>query len=134
MLTRLKQWAANLKREVVALWFANRDPRTPLAIRLCAALVIAYALSPIDLIPDFIPVVGFLDELILLPAALWLILRFMPTEVMASARRQADDWLAAGNHVPRSVFGFAIVLLLWLLLLWFAWWAWRQMLLDQQPV
>lgn len=130
MLARLKQWAANLKREIVALWFANRDPRTPLAIRLFAVLVIAYALSPIDLIPDFIPVLGFLDELVLLPAALWIILRFMPTGVMAAARRQADDWLAAGNRVPRSVLGLVIVLLLWLLLLSFAWWAWQQMLLD----
>ncbi|MEX0959436.1 MAG: YkvA family protein [Burkholderiales bacterium] len=130
MLARLKQWAANLKREIVALWFANRDPRTPLAIRLFAVLVIAYALSPIDLIPDFIPVLGFLDELILLPVALWIILRFMPTEVMASARRQADGWLAAGNCAPRSVLGLMVVIVLWLLILWFAWWAWRQMLLD----
>lgn len=130
MLTRLRRWAARLKREVVALWFANRDARTPLAIKLFAVLVIAYALSPIDLIPDFIPVLGFLDELILLPIALWIILRFMPTEVMDSARNRADEWLAAGNQIPRSVLGLAIVLMLWVLLLWFAWWAWQKILLD----
>jgi len=89
MWQQLKAWAGALKREVAALYLATRDPRTPAAARWLALAVIAYALSPIDLIPDVIPVLGYLDDLLLLPLGLWLCLRLIPDAVMQDCRRQA---------------------------------------------
>ena len=91
--TWLDRWRARvkaLKREVVAVALAARDPRTPWAARLLVLAVVAYAVSPIDLIPDFIPVIGFLDELLLLPLALMLAIRLVPPDVIAEARAKAD--------------------------------------------
>ena len=86
MLEPLKRWARALKRDVIALWLAARDPRVPLAAKLVAGAVAAYALSPIDLIPDFIPVLGYLDDLLIVPAGIWLALRLIPAELMAELR------------------------------------------------
>lgn len=130
LLARLKHWAARLKREIAALWFACRDKRTPWAVKALAVLIVGYALSPIDLIPDFIPVLGYLDDLILLPAAIWLTIRLLPPPVLESARQRADEWIAGGHRIPRSAVGLAIVVVLWLLLLWVLWWVWKQPLLD----
>lgn len=121
MFERLKTWAANLKRDVVALWFAGRDPRTPVLAKLLAIAIVAYALSPVDLIPDFIPVVGYLDDLIILPVAIWIVLRLVPDRVLAQSREKAEQWLAAGQRLPRSIFGLAIIGGLWLLGLWLLW-------------
>ena len=108
-LTRLRTWARSLKREVVALWLAARDPRVPWAAKLVAAAVAAYALSPIDLIPDFIPILGLLDDLLLVPLGIWLALRLIPTALMAEFRQAA-----AGRDRPRSTAGLVLVLLVWL--------------------
>ena len=102
MLGRLRPWAAALKRDVLALWFAYRDPRTPLPAKLLAMLIVAYALSPIDLIPDFIPVLGYLDELVLLPGAIYLAIRLVPEPVLADGRTRAAAWIEARNAEPRS--------------------------------
>ncbi len=106
----MREKAHSLKRETLALYIAVRDPRTPLAARIVAALVVAYAISPIDLIPDFIPVIGFLDDLILLPLGIALCLRLIPKEVMAEARVRAEGELAQ----PRSYTAAVIIVLLWL--------------------
>jgi uncharacterized membrane protein YkvA (DUF1232 family) len=118
---RLREWARALKRDVVALWFAYRDPRTPLLPRLLAMAIVGYALSPIDLIPDFIPVLGFVDEVILLPGAIWLTLKLIPADVLAAARERARDWLADRNPKPKNWVAAAIVVIVWLVLLWLAW-------------
>ena len=86
----LKDRARALKREVTALGLAVQDPRTPWYARVLAVAVIAYALSPIDLIPDFIPVLGYLDDLLLVPAGIALVIRLIPAEVMAEARLRGD--------------------------------------------
>jgi uncharacterized membrane protein YkvA (DUF1232 family) len=86
MIERLKQWAKALKRDVTLLWLAARDPRTPLAAKLVAGFVAAYAFSPIDLIPDFIPVFGLLDDLLLVPAGIWLAMRLIPTNLRDELR------------------------------------------------
>ena len=86
----VRAWARRLKRDVVALWIAARDPRTPLAAKLVAGAVAAYALSPIDLIPDFIPILGYLDDLIIVPAGIWLALRLIPASLMMEFRSQAE--------------------------------------------
>jgi uncharacterized membrane protein YkvA (DUF1232 family) len=91
MMEGLRQWARALKRNVMLLWLAARDPRTPFAAKLLAGCVAAYALSPIDLIPDFIPVIGLLDDLLLVPAGIWLALRLIPPGLRDELREAARD-------------------------------------------
>jgi uncharacterized membrane protein YkvA (DUF1232 family) len=110
MAGRLARWARALRRESLALWYAARDPRTPWYAKAIAALVVAYAFSPLDLIPDPIPVLGYLDDLVIVPAGLWLALRLVPDEVMAAARARA----AAADERPVSRAGAAAVVLVWL--------------------
>jgi len=88
--TSLKTWARNLQRDVVALWIAARDPRVPWYAKALAGAVAAYAFSPIDLIPDFIPVLGYLDDLFIVPAGIWLVIRLIPDALMAEFRAEAD--------------------------------------------
>jgi uncharacterized membrane protein YkvA (DUF1232 family) len=87
---RLKDWARAIKRDVVALYIAGRDPRVPRYVKLAAMAIAAYALSPIDLIPDFIPVLGYLDEVILLPVAIALVIRMIPDPLMTEFRAEAQ--------------------------------------------
>ena len=103
--------ARRLKREVRALYLAYRDPRTPWYGRMLAALVVAYALSPIDLIPDPIPVLGYLDDLILIPLGVALALRMIPREVMAECRARAQAEEALGLPVNRAA--AAIIVVIW---------------------
>ena len=117
---RLKIWAAALKREVMTLWFACRDPRTPWYARVLAMLIVAYALSPIDLIPDFIPVLGYLDELILLPAGIYLVLKLVPAEALADARARAQAWVDSRKPKPRNWIAAAAIVLVWVVVLWAA--------------
>lgn len=109
-LQRARQWACGLKRDVVAVYLAARDRRTPWAVRVLAVAVAAYALSPIDLVPDFIPVLGYLDDLLIVPLGLMLVLRLLPPQVLADARVHAAQLLAR----PRSYAAAALVVLLWL--------------------
>lgn len=88
-LSSLGNWARVAKQQTLVAYFAARDPRTPWLARMLALLVAAYALSPIDLIPDFIPVLGFLDDLVIVPMGLLLVLRLIPEEVKDSARERA---------------------------------------------
>ena len=99
-----------LRRDVVALWFALRDPRTPRAARVLGWLIVGSALSPIDLIPDFIPVLGYLDDLVLLPLGIALVLRMIPAPVMAAARARA----ALHDARPRNWVAAALIVLLWI--------------------
>lgn len=121
MLHRIREWARAIKRDVHALWLAARDPRTPWYAKALAMGVAAYALSPIDLIPDFIPVLGYLDDAILVPLGIMLVVRLMPPELMAEYRAAA----AAAEGKPVSRAGAAFIVALWLLaaasLLWWFW-------------
>ena len=108
----LKHWAQQIRQQTLTVYFAARDPRTPLPVRLLALCVAAYALSPIDLIPDFIPVIGFLDDLLIVPLGLALVVRLTPPEVIETARQQAAHM--AGR--PVSYAAAAAIVLLWLLL------------------
>src|SRR3954467_11807677 len=109
-MNRLRDWARALKRDVVAVWIAARDPRVPWYAKALAIAVAAYALSPIDLIPDFIPVIGYLDDLIIVPLGIWLVVRLVPDEVMAECRARAD---AAGER-PVSKAGMIAIIVLWI--------------------
>lgn len=112
-LAQAKNWAKRLKREVVALWLAARDPRVPLAAKLVAGCVAAYALSPIDLIPDFIPVLGYLDDVILVPLGIMLAVKLVPQVLMTEFRGQA----ALREGRPTSRVGLIAILAIWLLCL-----------------
>ena len=104
-MSTLKSWKARarlIKGDVIALSFAVRDPRVPWYAKVVAACVVAYALSPIDLIPDFIPVLGYLDDLVLVPFGVWLVVRLIPADVLAECRarahrvsRRARSWVVA---------------------------------------
>ena len=121
MWRRLKDWARAIRRDVHALWLAALDPRTPWYARACALAIAAYALSPIDLIPDFVPVLGYLDEVILLPPAILLAVRLVPPELMAEHRAAAAR--AAAKPVSRA--GAAVIVGLWLVAATaLVWWFW----------
>ncbi len=111
MWARLKDWARRLRRDATALWLAARDPRVPFAVKALAALVAAYALSPIDLIPDFIPVLGFLDEVILLPIAIAGLSRLIDPTIMAEHRAAAETLAVR----PVSFAGAAMIAVIWTL-------------------
>jgi uncharacterized membrane protein YkvA (DUF1232 family) len=112
MLNRLKARARELKREAYAIYIAARDPRTPWYAKALIFFVVAHTFSPIDLIPDFIPILGYLDDLIITPGGLWLAVRLIPPEVMADAR------VAAATHdVDRSTgrVGALLIILAWII-------------------
>jgi uncharacterized membrane protein YkvA (DUF1232 family) len=119
---RLKGWARVLKTEAYALYLAARDPRTPWYAKLLAGLVVAYTFSPIDLIPDFIPLLGYLDDLLIVPAGIGLALKLIPADVMSEKRDQARVLVDAQK--PVSWGAAVVIILLWLALL-----AWVGMLI-----
>ena len=99
-----------LKRETLALYLAARDPRVPFFVKILVGIIVAYALSPIDLIPDFIPVLGYLDDLILLPLAIWFVLKLIPKDIMDECRAKA----ALMSEAPMSRAGAIGIGLLWI--------------------
>ncbi|MBE0703472.1 MAG: DUF1232 domain-containing protein [Afipia sp.] len=111
MIKTLRNWAKSVKRDVITLYLAGRDSRVALPAKLAALIVAAYALSPIDLIPDFLPIIGYLDDLFIVPLGIALALRMIPPELLSELRREAAKRLAAR---PRSSAGAAMVLALWI--------------------
>jgi len=120
MFEKLKAWARALMRDVLAIYIAVRDPRIPLGVKLLALATVAYVFSPIDLIPDFIPIIGYLDDLVLVPMAIWVILRLTPEIVIAECRVKAKKQFVENEAV--SVFGTAIVVMIWVLFGFGVWW------------
>lgn len=116
---RLRQKAKLLKTDIIALWFAYRDGRTPWYAKLWAAMVVGYAFSPIDLIPDFIPVLGYLDDVILLPLGIMFAIRLIPKEVLIDSRGKAQVWFEEKRGKPKNWFAAILILLLWAALLLF---------------
>ncbi len=121
MAGRLRQWARVIKRDVHALYLASRDPRVPWYAKVLALLVAGYALSPIDLIPDFIPVLGYLDDVILVPLGVLAVVKLIPPELMAEHRELA----AAAQERPVSRVAAAVIACLWIasvaLVVWLVW-------------
>ena len=115
----LRRWAGRLKSETYALYMAYRDPRVPWYARLFAALVVGYAFSPVDLIPDVIPVLGYLDDLVLVPLGVALAVRMIPDEVLAESRQRAREMVERGER-PVSRAAAVVIVLLWLALAVFA--------------
>jgi uncharacterized membrane protein YkvA (DUF1232 family) len=111
MLRDLKRWARRLKRDVHAIYLAARSPRVPWHAKVIAIAVAGYALSPVDLIPDFIPVLGYVDDLIIVPLGIWLVLALIPEEVMAEYRAIADK----AETRPRSNAAAMTIVAVWIL-------------------
>jgi uncharacterized membrane protein YkvA (DUF1232 family) len=120
MMDRLKRWARAIKTDVVALWLAARDPRTPWYAKAVAGLVAAYALSPIDLIPDFIPVLGYLDDLLIVPAGILIAVRLVPAALMVEFREEARRRDRPGSRAG-ALFIVAVWILCAALLIWLFW-------------
>ena len=106
----MKNWARLVERDIHALYLCSRDPRVPWHAKALAIFVAAYALSPIDLIPDFVPVLGYLDDVILVPVGIWLVVRLIPAHVMAEHRELA----AAAHDRPVSRTAAAIIVAIWI--------------------
>ncbi|MES2633549.1 MAG: YkvA family protein [Pseudomonadota bacterium] len=122
LIADMKQWARRIKRDAVTLWFAGKHPATPWHAKALALFVVAYALSPIDLIPDFIPVLGYVDDVLLLPALIWLAVRMLPPDVLAECRTRADAWMLEKGSKPVSRVGAAVIVLLWIAAGAALWW------------
>lgn len=122
----IKVWAQRIKRDAVMLWFARQHPATPFLAKAICVLAVAYALSPIDLIPDFIPILGYLDDAILLPGLIWLAVRLLPDQVVSDCRRQAEEWMAREKTRPASRAGAVLIVTIWLASLYLCWWYFRR--------
>jgi uncharacterized membrane protein YkvA (DUF1232 family) len=124
MLESWKQWARTIKRDVHALYLASRDPRVSWYAKFLALTVAAYALSPIDLIPDFIPVIGYIDDLIVVPLGILLVIRLIPAEVMAEHRALAE----AAQDRPVSRGAAAVIVAVWIAAMaLLSWWVWKKL-------
>ena len=109
---KIRNWARALKALLLTLWLLSRDARTPRAAKVAAMVTLAYALSPIDLIPDFIPVIGFLDDVLLVPLGVLLTIRLTPAALLADCRQQAAAMPM--QRLPLSRVGLAAVIFIWL--------------------
>jgi len=117
MFTSLQSWAKKLKKQVVVLYLAYKDSRTPWYAKAFAMCVVAYAFSPIDLIPDFIPLLGYLDDLVLIPIGVALALKMLPAAVLRDCTQQAEERLKGGK--PKNWVAGILIILVWLLVfLW----------------
>ena len=132
VLASFKARAAELKREVLAIYLAAKHPRTPWYSKLVVVAIVAYVLSPIDLIPDFIPVLGLLDEIILLPLALVLVAKLVPEDVMSECRSRALERRPEGTALGRL--GAACIVLVWLALIVYVFTIWRRMSRVEQDL
>lgn len=119
MLQQLKSWAQKLKEDIYTLYLASRDPRIPFAAKVIMVITVAYAFSPIDLIPDFIPVLGYLDDLLLLPLGIWLSIKLIPGQVLHEYRQQAKELII--KKKPNYTVA-AVIVLIWILI---AFWTYK---------
>ncbi len=109
---RLKDRARRLKAETMALYLAVRDPRTPWYAKLLGAAIVAYAFSPIDLIPDFVPIIGYLDDLVLIPAGIALVIKMLPPSVLVECRERVQDKASGG--MPKGRAAAAVIIGIWI--------------------
>ena len=123
MLEKVKSWARSIKADVVALYIAAKDSRTPLSAKLISVAVVAYALSPIDLIPDFVPIIGYLDDLIIVPLGIILAIRLIPAPLMSEFRSLASDHA----RLPKNQTGTIAVICIWLVgAVAIGWWVYHR--------
>lgn len=121
---KVKKWhpnsvAKNIKKEITLLYRCYKNKNTPWYARLIILLVVVYALSPIDLIPDFIPILGYLDDLILLPLGIWLAYKLIPNEVISIEKAICEDLIPENETKNKRIIGGIAILTIWILLIWF---------------
>ena len=119
---KLRKWARDLKRQLMTLWFCRNHPETPLVAKVSAIVVVAYALSPIDLIPDFIPIIGYLDDVIIVPIGTYITLRLMPEKVVIESRAKAEAWFTSNQGRPKNYFMAFVFVCMWITA---AYWMWE---------
>jgi uncharacterized membrane protein YkvA (DUF1232 family) len=123
MKDRLREWSRTIKRDVIAVYLAARDPRVPWYAKVLALCVAGYALSPIDLIPDFIPVIGYLDDLIIVPLGILAVIKLIPPDIMAEHRIAA----AVVAERPTSLTAAVVIAVIWIVsMVLVTWWAYRR--------
>lgn len=125
VLDQLCSWAKSLKRQTMMLWFCYQHSQTPWLPKWIAIFVVAYALSPIDLIPDFIPILGYLDDVIVLPLGILLAIRLMPPLVLEECQLKASEWEKNGAKRPVNKFAAVLIVMVWLAVLAAAWLAFQ---------
>lgn len=111
---QIKLWAKVLKKEVLTLWFCQKHPDIPLLAKILSIFIVAYAFSPIDLIPDFIPILGLLDDIIIIPICIHFTLRLIPKHVIDESRAKANEWIEKDEIKPKNWFVALIIILIWL--------------------
>lgn len=117
IIQKMKKWAKNLKKQLLVLYLAYRDERVPWYAKLFTMLVVAYAFSPIDLIPDFIPILGYLDDLILVPLGVYLALKLIPEEVLEDCKRKIEGQ-SSMNKPKNWITGFLIIIIWLIVFVW----------------
>ena len=114
---KIKAWAKNLKRQIFILYFAYRDERVPWYVKLFTACIVAYAFSPIDLIPDFIPILGYLDDVIILPLGIMFALKMIPKDVISDCEVKANEMMKNGK--PKNWIVGSLIIFIWsVIVLW----------------
>jgi uncharacterized membrane protein YkvA (DUF1232 family) len=118
---KIRACTRDMKRDTVTLWFACKHAETPLAAKILCMLAVVYAFSPIDLIPDFIPVLGYLDDVVLLPCLVWLAVKLIPPAILAGCRAEAAEWMGGEAVGPGGGWGILLVVLVWMAIAWLLW-------------
>ena len=114
MFNKMKAWAKSLKRQIFILYYACKDERVPWYAKVFTACIVAYAFSPVDLIPDFIPILGYLDDVILLPLGIMFALKMIPKGVLSDCEVKAEELMQKGK--PRNWVGGSIIILIWIVI------------------
>lgn len=118
-----KEWASSIKNNIVALYLASSNPAVSIFPRILIVIIVAYALSPIDLIPDFIPVIGYLDDLVILPLGIWLVIRLIPVEVWKQCLNKARTQSQA---LPQNRVAAIVIVIIWIVAMaGLSWWLWN---------
>lgn len=118
---KIRRWAKSLKNDILSLWFCQKHPDMPLTAKILAIFVVAYAFSPIDLIPDFIPVIGYLDDMIIVPIGIYFTLKLIPEHVIADGRLKASNWMEQQNGKPKNWLMAVLVIFVWFFLAYQLW-------------
>jgi len=121
IIASISAWARRIKRDAVMLWLAQRHPDVPFLPKMLSVIAVLYALSPIDLIPDFVPVLGYVDDALILPALIWLVVWMLPEHVVSQCRQRADEWMASQGQKPKSYAGAMVIIAIWILAAYFCW-------------
>lgn len=118
---RFLTWVWALRRDVLTMYFALKHPATPWYVKVLTALLVVYALSPIDLMPDFIPLLGYIDDLLIVPAGVWALLKIVPAPVLADSYAKSNQWLIVRKNKPLSRVSLAVILAICVLTGWAVW-------------